>query len=219
MLDDYAEVPLILKAIESRFLKKTVFVSGSAEDFGTWTRTEAQDFIHALSGRLIKNDYRVVNGFGWGVGSAVINGALEMVYANPGRHSEDQLLMRPFPQFPSKERDLETLWEEYRQRMISLAGVAIFLFGNKRDDTDQIVVANGMLRELEITLEQGRVPIPVGVTGYAAQQIWEQLAPRAKDVYRGMEWIIPMIEEICDEQVNRAQLVTKIIAILNHVGR
>lgn len=219
LIDDYAEVPLILTAIESRFLKKTVFVSGSAEDFGTWNRNEAQDFIHTLSGSLVKNNYRVVNGFGWGVGSAVINGALEMVYASPGRHSEDQLLMRPFPQFPSKGRDLKTLWEEYRQRMISLAGVAIFLFGNKRDDTGQIIVANGVIREFEITLEQGRVPIPVGATGYAAQRIWEQLAPKAKDVYRGMEWIIPMIEEICDEHANRAQLVDKIITILQRLGK
>jgi NAD-dependent SIR2 family protein deacetylase len=219
LVDDYSEVPLILAAIESRFLKKTIFVSGSAEEFNPWKKNEAQDFIHTLSGALIKNNYRLVNGFGWGVGSAVINGALEMVYANPGRYSEDQLLMRPFPQFPTKERDLKVLWEEYRHRMISLAGVSIFLFGNKRDDAGQLVVANGVIREFEITLEKRRVPIPVGATGYAAQQIWQQLAPKAKDIYQGMEWIIPVIEEICDEKANRLQLVDKIIAILQRLGK
>ena len=219
LINDYAEVPLILKAIESRFLKKTIFISGSAEDFGSWDKTEAQDFIHTLSGMLVKNNYRVVNGFGWGIGSAVINGALDMIYANPGRYSEDQLVMRPFPQFPSKERDLKTLWEEYRQRMISLAGVTIFLFGNKLDDTGKIVVADGVIREFEIAIELGRLPIPVGTTGYAAQQIWQQLAPKANDIYHGIEWIIPMIEEICDEQFKRIELVDKIILLLQRLGK
>jgi hypothetical protein len=52
-------------------------------------------------------------------------------------------------------------------------------------------------------------PFPL-VTGYAAQRICEQLAPKAR--------IIPMIEAICDVQANRVQLADKIIAILNTSG-
>ncbi|WP_244115257.1 MULTISPECIES: SIR2 family protein [Burkholderia cepacia complex] len=219
LIDDYKDVPLILNAIEARFLKKTIFVAGSADDFGTWSRGEAQDFIHSLSGSLLKHNYRVVNGFGWGVGSAVINGALEAIYSNPGRYSEDQLVMRPFPQFQSKGQDLKILWEEYRQRMIALAGVSLFLFGNKRDDTGQIVLANGMMREFEITIEAGRIPIPVGATGFAAQAIWEQITPHANDIYHGIEWIIPIIAEICDANADRALIVDKIITILNRLGK
>jgi Sir2- and TIR-associating SLOG family/SIR2-like domain len=219
LIDDYSEVPLILGAIEARFLKKTVFVAGSADDFGDWSRHEAQDFIHSLSASLVRHSYRVVNGFGWGVGSAVINGALETIYANPSRQSEDQLVMRPFPQFPSKGQDLKTLWEEYRQRMIALAGVSIFLFGNKRNDAGEIVLANGMIREFEITIDAGRVPIPVGVTGFAAQAIWEQIVPRADDLYRGIEWIIPMVADLCHAKTNRTALVDKTIAILNRLGK
>src|SRR3546814_20066008 len=73
---------------------------------------------------------RVVNGFGWGIGSAVINGALEAIYGNPQKYSEAQLIVRPFPQHGD---NLQALWEQYRQRMISLAGVALFFFGNKVD--------------------------------------------------------------------------------------
>ena len=56
--------------------------------------------------------------------------------------------MRPFPQHGN---NLQELWEQYRQRMISLAGIALFFFGNKRDG-DKLVNANGVRRECEIAL-------------------------------------------------------------------
>lgn len=219
LIDSYDEVPKILEAIETRFLKKTVFISGSAEDFGDWDRQDAQRFIHSLSAGLVKQNYRVVNGFGWGIGSAVINGALETIYANPEKYSEDQLVMRPFPQFASSPEDLQMLWEEYRQRMISLAGVTIFVFGNKPAKDGEIVEANGVIREWEITVEKGRVPIPVGVTGWAAQKIWESVSAEPEVYYKGIEWIIPMIAELADPKVVRTELVEKLIRIIQRLSK
>ncbi|EKS70339.1 MULTISPECIES: SIR2 family protein [unclassified Caballeronia] len=219
LIDDYKEVPQILAAIESRFLKRTIFVGGSAEEFGTWDKKEALDFIHSLSSSLVKKNYRVVNGFGWGVGSAIINGALDAIYSNPGKYSEDQLVMRPFPQFASNDQDLATLWEDYRQRMIGLAGICIFLFGNKRNDAGEIVIASGMIREFEISRELNRIPIPVASTGYAAQEIWNQISPHVTEIYHGVEWAIPLIKEICDVGVDRTLIIDKLVAILNRLGK
>ena len=172
LIDDYVEIPCILKEIETRFRKKTVFISGSAEEFGNLYRQEGQTFVHTLTAGLVREGFRVVNGFGWGIGSAVINGALEAIYSNPEKLSEDQLVMRPFPQFASSSQDLQQLWEEYRQRMISLAGIAIFVFGNKLVD-GEVVEANGVIREFEIAVQKGVVVIPVGATGYASKTIYE----------------------------------------------
>ncbi|NLV95633.1 MAG: hypothetical protein GX031_13955, partial [Candidatus Riflebacteria bacterium] len=129
LVEEYSDITEILKEIERRFRKKTIFISGSAEEYGAWNRNEAQSFIHSLSKNIVSAGFRIINGFGWGVGSAVINGALEAVYERPDRYSEDQLIMRPFPQFETGEKKLPALWEEYRQRMISLAGIAVFIFG------------------------------------------------------------------------------------------
>jgi hypothetical protein len=96
LIDDYADIPKILAAIERRFLKKTVFVAGSAESYGSWERQEALNLVHSLAAGLVRSDLRIVNGFGWGIGSAVINGALETIYGNPEKYSEEQLVMRPF---------------------------------------------------------------------------------------------------------------------------
>ncbi|WP_248767844.1 SIR2 family protein [Pseudomonas sp. MWU12-2345] len=218
LIDNYEDVPAILQEIESRFLKKTVFISGSAEDFGDWGQQEAQEFIHTLSASLVKNNLRVVNGFGWGVGSAVINGALEAIYANPEKFSEDQLIMRPFPQVATKTADLKQLWEQYRQRMIGLTGVAIFVFGNKRDVEGKIIEASGVIREAEIAIERGCIIIPVGATGFAAQTVWKKISEKPV-LFQGVEWMLPLIEEICDTQIKHKEIVSKIIAILNRLGR
>lgn len=218
LIDRFEDVPLILEEIEKRFRKKTVFVSGSAEDFGDWSRQEAQAFIHSISGSLIAENARIVNGFGWGIGSAVINGALEAIYTSPDKYSEDQLIMRPFPQFASSSQDLPQLWEQYRQRMISLAGVAIFVFGNKSDKDGEIIEANGVIREFEIAVEKGLIPIPVGATGFAAQSIWHTVS-EMPNLYKGIEWILPLLAELADPTVVRTELVGKLIRIIQRLNK
>ena len=91
LIDGYEEIPAILQEVDTRFRKKTIFISGSAEEFGDWSRQDGLTLLHSLAAALIKADLRIVNGFGWGVGSAVLNGALETIYANPSRYGEDQL--------------------------------------------------------------------------------------------------------------------------------
>lgn len=219
LIGDYAEIPIILAAIERRFLKKTVFVAGSAESYGSWERQEALNLVHSLAAGLVRSDLRVVNGFGWGIGSAVINGALETIYANPEKYSEEQLVMRPFPQFPTQDQDLPALWEQYRQRMIALSGIAIFLFGNKKAPDGSIVVANGMLREFEIAVSKGRIPIPVGVTGFAAEQIAIEVQASPEKYYAGIEWIVPLITELANPAIPRSELVKKVINIVQRLGK
>ncbi len=54
-----------------------------------------------------------MNGFGWGVGSSVINGALESIHSNPNKYSESQLILKPFPQFETGSKNLKELWADY----------------------------------------------------------------------------------------------------------
>ena len=218
LIDDYKEVPLVLREVEARYRKKTVFVSGSAEEFGSWSRTEGQTFVHLLAAGAVKANFRVVSGFGWGIGSAVINGALEAIYGQPQKYSEDQLIVRPFPQFGSSPQDLQVLWEEYRQRMISLAGIAIFVFGNKLVD-GKVVEASGVKREFEIAFDQGLVLIPLGLTGYTAQVLWDTVVADPARYYKGIEWIVPLVKELNDPSIPHTELVKKLIRILQRLNR
>lgn len=219
LVDEYSDITEILKEIERRFRKKTVFISGSAEEYGAWNRNQAQSFIHSLSKNIVTAGFRIVNGFGWGVGSAVINGALEAFYERPDRYSEDQLIMRPFPQFETGEKKLPDLWEDYRLRMISLAGIAVFIFGNKNDGKGNIILASGVKREFEIAISQGLIPIPIVATGYITQEIFDEILKTPEKIYEGMEWVIPIILELASEKLSAEEIIKKVITIIQTINK
>ena len=220
LIEEYTEITIILTEIENRFRKRTIFISGSAEEYGEWSRTEAQEFIHKLSKGIISLGFRIVNGFGWGVGSAVINGALDAIYERPDRYTEDQLIMKPFPQFKTGGKELPTLWEEYRQRMIRHAGIAIFVFGNKLDQDKNIVPANGVKREFEIACENGLIPIPIHITGYVAKEIHDEILKDLKAFYPNNQDVVTMLEQFfkCDSK-SIDEVVNKVIEIIKGVNK
>lgn len=220
VIDSYAQITEILFEIESRFRKKTVFISGSAEEYDQWGLAEAQNFIHKLSKSIISANFRIVNGFGWGIGSAVINGALAAVYEKPNKFSEDQLIMKPFPQFETGGKKLPELWTEYRQKMIKHAGIAIFVFGNKLSEKKGIVLADGVRKEFQIALENGLVPIPVPSTGYMAKDIFDELSKDFKTHFSGNQEIISMLEELANFKPQETdKTVNKIIQIIKGVNK
>lgn len=197
IIESYSEITALLKEIESRFKKRTIFISGSAEIFDPYNRNEAISFIHTISKNLIENDFRIVNGFGWGIGSSVINGALEAIYEKPLKYSETQLILRPFPQFESGKTKLAELWEEYRQKMVFLAGISIFVFGNKPDN-GKIIDANGVLREFEISSSLGNICIPIGCTGYASKVIYEKIIYDVENYYKNPKIAKEYLEKLND---------------------
>ena len=175
LVDEYSEVTDILEALETKIKSKSIFISGAAHEFGSFSRGESEKFVYELSKALISSEHKVVSGFGLGIGSSVISGALESIYMSGKTLNDDQLLLRPFPQSQVGETELKVLWRKYREDMISYAGIAIFLFGNKLSG-DEVILSNGMREEYEIALSQGVIVIPIGATGYMAQQLWAELS-------------------------------------------
>lgn len=171
MIDSHAEVTGILRAIEHRYRSRTVFISGSAHDFDPWLPDDALQFIEDLSAELVSKGFNVVTGFGLGVGPSVIAGALRTILSNPRRHSPSQLQAFPFPVPGPTTDNWRTLYPRHRETMISKAGIAIFLFGNKRDGRGNVVAADGMREEVSIATALELGIVPVGSTGWIAQEI------------------------------------------------
>lgn len=174
LVDEYSEITEVLVELEWAYKRNTIFISGAAHDFGRFEKSEAESFIYSLSKDIAALGFRIVSGFGLGVGSSVITGVLDHIYMNGNRLDSDQLILRPFPQNQVGTRSIAEVWAEYRNDMISYAGIAIFLFGNKIQD-DQVVNSDGMLREFEIAKAKGLLLIPIGSTGYAAKVIFKLL--------------------------------------------
>jgi hypothetical protein len=217
LIEDYSDITEILSEIEKRYNSHSVFISGSAFEYGEFTSLEAQSFIHLLSREIIKKNLNVINGFGLGIGSAVINGALDAIYSENKKYSENQLVLKPFPQFPSGGKDLKQLWEEYRHNMISRAGIILILFGNKETEGG-VINANGVKLEFEIAIEKGLVPIPIFYTGYMAQEIFEKII---KDYgkYNLTEELFNDISSLKLDKANFNKSIREIISIIQKIAK
>jgi hypothetical protein len=114
---------------------------------------------------------------------------------------------------------LSDLWEEYRQKMISLAGIAVFIFGNKNDGKGNVISANGVKREFEIAISQGLIPIPIAATGYITQEVFDEIIKAPEKYYVGMEWVIPVIKELASDKLSADEIkALGITAVLQKRG-
>ncbi len=173
LVDEYGEITELLSLLERQYRSGTAFVSGAAHTYGPWQESVALSFVHKMSYKLSEKGIKVVSGFGLGIGSSVISGVLEQFYMTSRGAVEERLILRPFPQSNEGEVPLPQLWRKYREDMIAHAGIAIFLFGNKFSE-GKVILSNGMREEVEIARSQGILIIPVGVTGYIAEEIWNE---------------------------------------------
>ncbi|CAJ0856302.1 hypothetical protein R20233_00394 [Ralstonia sp. LMG 32965] len=171
VVDEYKDVTRILRAIEEKYRTRTVFISGSASDFHPWSADDAANFIESMAAGLIKNKFNIVSGFGLGVGPSVISGALQTIQSSPRRFSRDQLHTFPFPISNNLGNRRASVYRRHREEIIKKAGIAIFLFGNKRKENGDIVRSEGVFEEYEIARQMGLHTIAVGATGWVAQEI------------------------------------------------
>ena len=173
LVEEYQEITELLAQLEDQYKANTAFIAGAAHDYSPWEEKDALNFVYSLSYALSSQNMKVVSGFGLGIGSSVISGVLEQIYMDSKGPIGDNLILRPFPQNSEGKMPLKELWTKYRNDMIAHAGMALFLFGNKLSD-GKVVLSNGMHEELQIARDKGLLLIPVGATGYVADEIWKE---------------------------------------------
>ena len=212
-VNDYAEITDILKEIEHEYKTKNVFISGSACDFThPWNQAMAYDFAEMLASELVKNDCRITSGFGLGIGSSVINGALNVIFSDKYRHVDEHLCLRPFPQNISDPTERDARWTKYREDMLEETGVSVFIFGNKEDKTTgNIVDADGCFEEYRIAKAKGNIIIPIGSTGYAAKAILEDVKKHITDYDYLKDYITDL-----ETETDIDKLVSLVVKIINN---
>lgn len=218
-VDEYAEIDELLAELECRYRRATVFVSASAADFAPWGGTKVEAFMRDLGAALIEKGLKLSTGLGMGVGNALFTGAVERVLAEPGRYIEDAITARPFPQAIPNDVERQQVWEPFRRGLIGRAGLALFLFGNKRDG-DTTVFADGMAREYEVARELGLVVLPIGATG-------SQAASLAADALAAADEHLPALDQAAREALKElaqpvdhlTDLVDPILRLLDSLRR
>lgn len=219
LIDDYAQITAILARIERQYRQRTIFISGSAEVYGKWTKQGTEEFLRDLSRALVDQGYRLATGVGLGVGDAIISGAIEQIYHVRTGHIEDSLVMHPFPRNNPDETMRKRLWEEYRQDLISTAGICLFVLGNKRVEAG-IVLADGVRREFEIAREHELSVVPVGASGYMAQELWTQVAASFDEFYpNASEELSEKFMRLGDAVEDPAKLISSVLEVIALIAK
>lgn len=218
LVDEYEEITELLSLLEKRYKSNTVFVSGAAHTYGDWQENIALRFVHKLSYTLSEKEIKVVSGFGLGIGSSVISGVLEQFYMNSRGAIEERLILRPFPQNNEGGTSLPELWTKYRKDMIAHAGMAIFLFGNKVSG-EKVVLSNGMREEVELARSQGLLIIPVGATGYMAEEIWNEESKKVEESKDYSKELKQLFLKLSDKSLSPDDLLGVVVNICEKFKR
>ena len=206
LLDSYKEISHILDRVNRLVKCKTVFISGSAAEYGEMWDKDAVSLVYKLTSALLEGGFRIITGHGQGVGSYVISTAITMLTPE---EFDERLVIRAIPYEEKDHNDsYEQMMVEYRRAMTENAGIGIFLFGNKWID-GEICVADGVKKEYELMCEQGKPTIPVPSTGYAAREIYDSV--QSDGVLDGEEKKI--LKALVDEY-DPKEVVKKVMAIV-----
>lgn len=179
LLKSYSQIPKILEHIKLQAKCKNVFISGAASTYGQhWEKTGIQ-FINLLTQLLYDEDHRIVTGHAIGVGSYIVQTVLENVQSN-SHLLESHLLIRAFPYEAKNLPNYARLKREYRESIANISGISIFIFGNKESENGDIILSDGMMEEFEAAKRAKNFIIPVGSTGFMAEQIYNEVVNTPK---------------------------------------
>lgn len=219
LVDEYAQITEILSRVERIYKQRNIFISGSAAEYGKWTKESVNEFLANFGQILIQSNYHIVTGFGLGVADAIITGAMEEIYTGRSNRIDDSLTIRPFPRAHPDLATTKRLWEECRQGLISKSGICLFLFGNK-DAGGNVELAAGVRREFEIALEHGAKVVPVAATGYMAEDLWKEVMSSFDKFYPGASVdLIAAFKKLGEPAKNPADLTQKIMDVVKQIGK
>lgn len=219
-IDDFAEISNLLKNLYLQSRMNSVFISGaSAEAEKENENNKRHLFIKQLSAKLIKYDMKIVNGYGLGVGSDVVEGAYAEIYRdNAFKDSSNYIKLYPFyqSQITTKDTDREEFKENYRNEMLRQVGFAIFIYGTKLVD-GKIVDSTGLQDEFRIANENDVIIIPVGSTGGISKKIWNEVFNKPKDYGYDtdeLKGLLKILNDVEPNEMDNKDLLSAIFKII-----
>lgn len=171
----------------------SVFVSGAIAKLNNIKITSCL-FTRILAEKLLEKGYKIVTALGKTVGGDILQGTYRYVNAKTNETItqsnliSDYLLTIPFPYQNITESENQELISSYcvKQRisLLKASSIVIFIYGNKTQGRENNeVLSSGMREELKIAEDLDCLIVPVGATGYMAQQIWKEYSEKLEEYY------------------------------------
>ena len=134
--------------------------------------------------------------------------------------SSKRLLLHPFPQNIKDPIEKEKLWTNYRTDMCKESGIEIILYGykykNKCDPKQGIKNSPGVKEEFQLGKDHDLFIIPIGITKYAAEEIWNEMKNDLEKFGYNTTSLRNAFEQL-NTEIDNSELIKIIINILNEV--
>jgi hypothetical protein len=125
----------------------------------------------------------------------------------------------PFPQQKPGGGTEEAFRSQYRRTILSNSGFIVFVSGNRLDPAQQnAVVSRGVIEEFEIATQLGKIPIPLGASGWAAQQIW-QLVSNEPSRYYGATDVSAELKVLGEAGRGNNEYIAAMFEMIDKLGR
>lgn len=210
-IQTYDDIPRIFECVKKLYFLNKIFIAGSCRHYGQWKYERAYEFMYQLGYKLIKNGFHISTGLIEGVGPQVVNGALTAIEEDK-LNIETSLTIKTLPLIKGCDKHIQPMAKNnYQQNMISQVGIVIFLFGNQYYD-NELEISRGVMHDYERALEQKKYIIPVGSTGFAAENI-------LNDIENNIEkfpYLRPFISQLRNEK-DTYRLVALIFRIIDYI--
>lgn len=220
-IDDYYEIPDLLRQIERRVAARRVWISGSwPVDTGGQEAANIYSLAEDIGRRVGQEGLDLVSGAGLIVGSAAISGFLDALRHGGGWDLNRRLVARPFPQPITGAKAPDAQWTALRRELARQAGIVIFLGGAKAKD-GKLIPAPGVLEEFSLAEAAGAFLLPVAASGGAAKEIADRLLG-SSSACTGANATRPTdaeLELLSDPATPRDVLVQSIFDILKRIAK
>lgn len=165
------DLPRIYDNLQKLIRFNNIFISGS--NFKNDENTNL--LLKHLSLKLFEKGYKIINGFGYGIGNLLIETILETeskLHRNDSSYYtvnfDKYICVRPFP------LGKRHLYPQYRKNMINQVQNCIFIGGAefKFDSQNPQKLDSGMYDEYTIAKQFNRNILPINNSGYQAKRIY-----------------------------------------------
>ena len=216
-VDEYAQIPDLLRTLEAYVTRRGVFVSGAANDPAPMGLDRLNDLSRQLGGEVIRKGFNLVSGFGVGIAEQTILGAFRAVYESQQVQPAERVLIRPFPgNTPAAQRP--AVFARHREDMIARVGAVVVIAGNKADESGVPIPSAGVEEEVRIAMRLGKPVIPIGVSGHVAHQLWLKAIAKPDHFLPGLQ-AGPELAVLGDQGASNEHLVTAVVTLLERAER
>jgi hypothetical protein len=167
LVDEHDQVTEVLKMMENEYRKRNIFVSGGAHEYEAFGPEQLHRLCKELGNRLIAEGLKLSADFRSVVGRSLLDGAMPRL-AEKHFSSIEKYLLEPMPRGLPANCSEAAFDRACRDEAVRNCAFVIYIGGDGSDYEE-------VMRDFRFAAQRDTIPIPIGVSGRGAHEIWETI--------------------------------------------